>query len=113
MKITFDEINHEKKWIHSELLNSLTHEVIEAAQDDQYYDVKLLVNGIELEPVFFNSLMSGISKYIEAEVENMVSDKLTVLKNKMARLDEILSAATGNIVEEFNLIEYKNTSDAE
>ena len=60
MKITFDETLSRKEWIHRELMESLTDEVISKAANDRFYEVKLLVNGIELEPNFFNDLVNNI-----------------------------------------------------
>ncbi len=62
MKITFDETTSCNEWIHKELLESLTGEVINKATEERAYNVKLLVNGVELEPKFFNDIVNNIDK---------------------------------------------------
>ena len=46
MKVTFQEVLSRKTWLQKEMLNSLTGDNITKASEDQFYDVKLLINGI-------------------------------------------------------------------
>ena len=104
MKITFQEVVGRKEWIHRELLHSLTGDIINKAIDDQYYDVKLLVNGIELEPVLFNNIMDHVEKFIDSEAKNLVNEKLEIADNKSRRLQELINDAIYKIREEFDLL---------
>ena len=61
MKITFEELLSKKEWLHSELLNSLPHEIVSKASEDQFYDVKLVINGVEVEPKMYNDIMMVVS----------------------------------------------------
>ena len=103
MKITFKETLSRKEWLHKELMESLTGDVITKASEDQFYDVKLLVNGIELEPSFYNKLVGNIEKYIDAEAKGLVRQKLEEAENKSRKLSELIEAAKNSIIDEFNL----------
>ena len=103
MKITFEETLSRKEWLHKELMSSLTGDIITKATEDQFYDVKLLVNGVELEPTFYNRLVDNIEKYIDAEAKSLVHQKLVEAVNKSRKLTEIIEAAKNSIIDEFNL----------
>lgn len=103
MKITFEETLSRKEWLHKELMESLTGDIIEKASEDQFYDVKLLVNGVELEPTFYNRLVNNIEKYIDAEAKSLVCQKLKEAEEKSRKLSELIDAAKNSIIDEFNL----------
>ena len=103
MKITFEETLSGKEWLHKELMESLTGDIIIKASKDQFYDVKLLVNGVELEPTFYNKLVNNIEKYIDAEAKSLVRQKLEAAEEKSRKLSELIDAAKNNIIDEFNL----------
>jgi len=104
MKITFQEILGRKEWIHRELLHSLTGDLITKAAEDQFYDVKLLVNGVELEPDLFNNVMDHVEKFILSEARNIVNEKLEIADNKSMRLQELINDAIYKIRDEFELL---------
>lgn len=103
MKITFKETLSRKEWLHKELTESLTDDIIIKASGDQFYDVKLLVNGVELEPAFYNKLVNNIEKYIDAEAKSLVRQKLEEAEEKSRKLSELIDAAKNSIIDEFNL----------
>lgn len=103
MKITFEELLSRKEWLHTELLHSLTGDVINKASEDQFYEVKLLVNGIELEPTFFNNLVNGIEKYVDKEANSLLEAKLEKCEFSVERLKEYIYEASYKIREEFEL----------
>lgn len=105
MKITFEELLSKKEWLNAELMNSLTHDLITKAADDQFYDIKLLVNGVELEPSLFNQIVDNVERYIDEQAKKLVRDKLEEAENKISRLTEILDEAKYKIVDEFKLDE--------
>ena len=103
MRITFDETLSNKEWIHKELLNSLPYDVINKARKDKYYEVKLLVNGIELEPKFFNDIVNGIDKYVDKQAGFLVKEKFEEAEQKVRNLTEIFDRVTEKIKEEFKI----------
>lgn len=105
MKITFDEVLSKKDWIHKELMNSLTGEIIMKAREDQFYEVKLLVNGIELEPVLFNKLIGNIDIYIADEAKSLAMEDIRLISQKIYSLERILDKAKQSIINEFKLEE--------
>lgn len=107
MKITFKEVLSKQEWLHKELMNSLTGDVIVKASNDRFYEVKLLVNGIELEPTFFNDLVNNIGKYIDAEAEKLAAEKIAKISERQNILLNVIDEAIYKIKDEFNI----NTED--
>jgi uncharacterized protein YllA (UPF0747 family) len=105
MKITFEEALSRKEWLHTELMNSLTGDLITQASEDRFYEIKLLVNGIELEPQLFNKIVNNIEKYIDEQAKSLVREKLEEAENKVRRLSELFDEAASRIKDEFNLDE--------
>ena len=105
MKITFEEALSRKEWLHTELMNSLTGDLITQASEDRFYEVKLLVNGIELEPQLFNKIVNNIEKYIDEQAKSLVREKLEEAENKVRRLSELFDEVSYKIKDEFNLDE--------
>jgi hypothetical protein len=105
MKITFEEVLSTKEWLHTELMNSLTGDLITKASEDGFYEVKLLVNEVEFEPQLFNKIMNNIEKYIDEQAKSLVREKLEEAENKVRKLSEIFDEAAYRIKDEFNLDE--------
>jgi hypothetical protein len=105
MKITFEETLSRKEWLHAELMESLTGDVIMKASEDQFYDVKLLVNGVELEPQLFNKIVNNIERYIDEQAKSKVIDKLEETENKLQKLSELFDEVVYKIKDEFSLDE--------
>lgn len=103
MKITFEEVLSRKEWLHSELLSSLTSEVFDTLNGDQFYDVKLVVNGIEIEPTIFNNIMNNIEKIIDDEAKSLVRDKFDEVENKINQLSNIFSGVKDKLIDDYNL----------
>ena len=75
MKITFEELMNRSEYMHIELLNSLTNEIIEKARSNGEFEVNMLVNGVKLEPRWFNDLMANIETYIYNEARMIADEK--------------------------------------
>lgn len=103
MKIRFDEITEKTEWLHSELLSSLNHDIINKASNDGFYEVKLLVNGVELEPTLFNILMNNIEKAIDEQAKSLVRQKLQQAEDKANQLSGLVEVAKNKIINDFNL----------
>jgi len=80
MKITFSELLSTTEWLHTELLESLTGEAFLQASKDQFYEVKLLVNGIELEPQLLNRIFKNIEKHIDEQAKSLVRENFFKFK---------------------------------
>lgn len=103
MKITFEELIRERSWLNSEILSSLPDEVMIAAVKDGFYEVKIVINGVELEPNLFNEVMSGIERYIDDQARSLIREELEEAENKVRKLSELVEEASNKIRDEFKL----------
>lgn len=103
MKITFEEVLSKDEWLHNEMLHSIPLELMDKVSEDRCYDVKLLVNGQELEPILFNKIMGNLEEYIKKEAKSLLKDKLQEATNKINNLHRILEEATEKISYEFDI----------
>lgn len=71
MKITFEEALARKTWLTKELMRSLNDECfnVKEALDKQEWDVKLVVNGVCVEPIWFNSIITKLEEHINTEAK--------------------------------------------
>lgn len=105
MKITAQELISRKEWLHKCILQALTVEVIDDARDnhDFNYDIKLVVNGHELEPVLLNNLIENIVSYIEAEALDIVNTRMRSAVDKARKLENLVQEASDKIRDEFGI----------
>lgn len=107
MTITFEETLSRKDWLHKELMYSLSGEVITAAMSKGGYEVKLLVDGVELEPTLLNELLSKIEYYVDKEAKILFDDKyaemIESLKNKFNGMEDTLKDVQEKIALEHNV----------
>lgn len=107
MKITFDDTVSAKDWLHRCLLGSLTQEAIESGMETREYEVKLLVNGIELEPKLLNDLILNVEKYIDLEALTVFNkryeEKAETLRCELDKLEGIIKEAQENIASKYNI----------
>lgn len=103
MKITFQELLSDKKWLHAELLNSIPLDLVDKASKDMYYDVKLIVNGVELEPELYNKILQNVESYINDQAKQLVIEKLENAETKIQKLTQLLETTVENIKEEFDI----------
>lgn len=104
MIISFEDTLNKKDWLHSCLLNSLTGEAVESGKEKMEYNVKLLVNGIELEPTHLNELLLNIEKYIDREAKELAEAKLQAILNKAAKLNEMIDDVCAKVRDEFDVV---------
>lgn len=97
MLITFEDTLNKRDWLHSCLLNSLTFEAIESGEKTRTYEVKLLVNGIELEPTTLNTLLSNVEKFIDNEARNLAATKLQEIMSKASDYMDLIESAKSNL----------------
>lgn len=108
MKITFKDLIDKNTWLHSCILSALTSEVIESGRDKKEYEVKLLVNGFELEPTVLSELIDNVLSYIDSEAEKKYiseyKDKMYDAKKKADKMQDIIDKAFLKISKEFNIL---------
>jgi len=101
MKITFEEILSKHEWIHRELLNTLDAETIFKAEQEQFYDIKILINGKEFEPKFFNRIMLSMEKHIENAALTLLSEKLSDAEQEAENFLEKIKEMKDNMLDSF------------
>ena len=75
MKITFKEAIGVNDLLHITLMNCLTAEVINSARETEEYDVKLVVNGFDLDPTTLNLFQEKAEEWIETEAKKIAAEK--------------------------------------
>lgn len=103
MRITFDDTVNKKDWLHRCLLSSLTAEAIDSGMPERAYEVKLLVNNLELEPHILKDLIENIEKHIDNEAKLLADNILTEALEKARKLESLVEIAGEKIREEFNI----------
>jgi len=101
MIIPFDNILKEENFIQSELLGSLSGEDIYDGQKKGEYDVKLVVNGRDVEPKLLNELVTNIEKYVELEAKAMLEEKFDDVLKDIAGLKEAVEELKENLDDRF------------
>lgn len=81
----------------------------EAAKERGYFDVKIVIDGKEFNPEFFNRVFDGLDKMIERKALEMACDKVKDALREADILNEIVKDAGANLIDKFNL----NTEDYE
>jgi len=118
MLITNKEIissirGEDKNWLHECLLGSLTKEAMDSGlqPDGNYlFDVKLVVNGIELDPKLLDVLVTGINQVVERNAIRIAEEKLRDPLESAEKLSAIIDEARQKIRDEFKL---ENSDDYE
>lgn len=112
MKITSKELvsgirGGVKDYICEEILSSLTsetiHSPIETEEDGMVYEVKLLINGIEVEPKLLQRIYAGIEKIVDDEAAIIADNKLKEALHSIDMLHGVIKEAEYKIREQFNI----------
>lgn len=106
MKITFDEVLSKSTPLENELMLSLTDKVFathDPKTSPREWDVKLFINGVEVEPVIYNSLFSHTEEWIEERAKDYLREKLDEADRSIRELTEYLEEAKANIIDKHNL----------
>ena len=81
-------------WLCDEILSSLTDETIHSenkGEDGFIYDIKLLVNGIAIEPKLLTKLLEGIETIVDNEAKTLISNRINQsIENFETKLSEII-----------------------
>lgn len=102
MKLTFEDVINAKDWLTMELAQSLTGDIITDASEKKEYEVKLLVNGVELEPTLFEEVFRDMGKFIELQAENLVRNKLDEIDDIKNHFEEKLNTTIEDLREKLS-----------
>jgi hypothetical protein len=85
MKITFGEALSRKTWLQKELMQSLNDECFNCKEaiEKQEWDVKLVVNGVDVEPKWFNSIMTKLEEHIDVEAKILFERHLEDIQGEL------------------------------
>lgn len=111
MIITWQSLLYENTWLNKCIMDSLTNECIESGREKTQYEVKLLVNGIELEPKLLDDLISNVAKYIDSEALKVADDKLKEALNEVECLNDIIKDVTYKIRDKFDIPDLEHDDD--
>lgn len=103
MIITFEDTIQKDDWLHRCLLSSLTKEAMDSGRETKSYEVKLLVNGIELEPKVLEDLLNNVEKYIDREAAVLADRRFKEVSTKTEELQEVIEDAIEKIREKYNV----------
>jgi len=83
-----------RDWLCEEILHSLTAETIHSenkGEDGNIYDIKLLVNGVAIEPKLLTKLLEGLESIIASEAKALISNRINEsVENFESKLSEII-----------------------
>ncbi len=97
MKITFEEVLSKSTWLQHELLSSLTTESFKKVGEDRFWNVKLVINDVEVEPIIFNELMGKIEDFIDGEAKKLVNEKYEKVIEQAQELEKLLTDLKENV----------------
>ena len=104
MKFTFDDLNKQNGWLVDEIMSSLTSECYtEQVMKDEFFDIKLSINGNLIEPVLYNNIMSRIEIIINNQANLLLKNKLEEATNEIDVLKNMVTKLTENISDKYNL----------
>jgi len=70
MKIPFKDAIGKNDLLHITLMNCLTPEVIDSAREKEEYEVRLVVNGVDLDPTTLNLFQDKAEEWVELLLRN-------------------------------------------
>lgn len=96
MKILTKELGN-NTWLKYELLSSIDHKLIEKISINKEFEVKILIDGVEHEPVILQKIFDNITSYIENEGKKIAANKYIEAFEEVERFKEDLT----NVVTQF------------
>lgn len=103
MKITFKELISRRRWLHTELFESLPMDILAKIAEDDSFDIKIVVNGIELEPKLFDDLVENIAVHVGNEAKREAREKFEEAMVSAGELQVILNEVKETIISKYNL----------
>jgi hypothetical protein len=96
--------NESNFWLSKVIMNSeLKSEVIGKAKDKREFEIKLLIDNVEHDPIWINELIESIDVYIDKEAQIKANKLYQEAMRKGEILNEIIEEAKNKIAEEFNI----------
>jgi predicted component of type VI protein secretion system len=80
-------------------------EVMEAAQNRGYFDVKLTIDGIEGDPALLGVIYQNINEFIERRAGQIAAEKFKESMQEVEALGNIVEQAKNKIMEKYNIKE--------
>jgi ribosome biogenesis GTPase A len=107
MKIPFKDAIGKNDLLHIALMNCLTPEVIDSAREKEEYEVRLVVNGVDLDPTTLNLFQDKAEEWVETRAKEIAAEKF----HEAAKAAEDFSKMVNDI--KFALIEKYGVDVAE
>jgi hypothetical protein len=111
MIITWKSLLNENTWLNACIMDSLTNECIESGCEKKQYEVKLLVNGIEIEPKLLEKLILNVVKYIDSEALKVADEKLKDALHDVELLNDIIKEVTYKIRDKYEIPDLEHEDD--
>jgi hypothetical protein len=98
-----------RDWLCEEILHSLTTETIHSenkGEDGNIYDIKLLVNGVAIEPKLLTKLLEGLESIIDSEAKSLISNRINEsvenFETKLFNIIEEVKEASNDLKDSLN-----------
>jgi len=103
MRLTYDEVLKRSEHLHKEIMGSVPLEVLKTTNAERCFDVKLIINGVECEPIYLNSIWKKIEEYVDREANIKANEKVKEALDKIYIINDIIKDASTKIMEKFDL----------
>jgi len=89
--------------LHIALMGCLTPEIIESAREAEAYDVKLVVNGIELDPTILNLFSEKAEEWVETRAKKMAAEKFHEAAHAASEFARMVNDAKSALIEKYGV----------
>ena len=103
MEITTKDLIEKNTWLNSEVLQSLPIDYSINSEYKDRLDVKLIINGTEVEASLYNDLLDNIEKHIDKQARSIILDDLEEAHDEVYKLKRAVEEAKNNIIRRFEL----------
>lgn len=114
MKIYFTEVLKREQGICKEIMQTRNNEIFKTKtlldeEENPYWEVEIKINGVDFDPVIFNSMFTETEEWIKYRAEELVKEKLQdslhKAENRIRILQDLNEQVIRNLKEEFNVEE--------
>lgn len=104
MKITFDQLtNTNRDWLCANIMDSVPREVIDKVMSERFFEIKLVINGVEVDPRRLNDIHANVERYIEERAKELIKEKLYEADLHANELAEIVKKAKRKICDDYDI----------
>lgn len=103
MKITFDDAISKDDLLHIALVDCLTPEILDSAMESREYEVKLVVNGFELDPKVLNLFHEKADEWIETRAKEMAAAKFHEAAREAEIFAKMVNDMKNSLIEKYNI----------